>query len=343
MARLNFPWQDPAWHQLQTLTPRLPHAILFHGAQGIGKTVFAQNFAQALLCEQPDGTGHACGNCTSCIWFSQSNHPDYRCVRPEVLDGASAESDEEGNEKVKKGTTRQPSKEIRIDQIRALADFMNISTHRNGVRVVLLYPAEALNAAAANAILKTLEEPPPATVFLLVSSNPDRLLPTIRSRCRRFTLATPTVASAIEWLRQQGVADAEIWLAEQGGAPLAAQSAAASEDHQLLQDFLQQLTHPNDVTGALKIAEQLQKTPLIEPVAWLQRWLYDLLALKLAGRVRYYPRYQTQLQALAAQSNSVSLAQALSRLSGRNATARHPLSPKLFLEDMLLDYSTIFF
>ncbi|MEO7031327.1 MAG: DNA polymerase III subunit delta' C-terminal domain-containing protein, partial [Herbaspirillum sp.] len=109
-----------------------------------------------------------------------------------------------------------------------------------------------------------------------------------------------------------------------------------------LQDFLQQLTHPNDVAGALKIAEQLQKIPLIEPVAWLQRWLYDLLALKLAGRVRYYPRYQTQLQALAARSTSVSLVQATGRLNGRNATARHPLSPKLFLEDMLLDYSTIF-
>src|SRR5690606_27063109 len=113
----------------------------------------------------------------------------------------------------KKKAAKTPSKEIKIDQIRALADFMNISTHRQGMRVILLYPAEALNTAAANALLKTLEEPPPNTMFLLVSNSLDRLLPTILSRCRKFALTMPGKDEALQWLNEQGVADADAWLA----------------------------------------------------------------------------------------------------------------------------------
>jgi hypothetical protein len=103
-------------------------------------------------------------------------------------------------------STKAPSKEIKIEQIRALADFMNISTHRQGLRVVVLYPAEALNTPASNALLKTLEEPPPGTVFLLSSNSLDRLLPTILSRCRKFALPMPDEAQALAWLKEQGLA-----------------------------------------------------------------------------------------------------------------------------------------
>jgi len=159
-----YPWQQDAWRQLQQQRDRMPHAILLHGAHGIGKTVFAERLAQALLCDAPRTDGHACGQCGSCGWFAQYSHPDYRRVRPEILEPEGSETGSEGDAddgKKAAKTAKAPSKEIKIGQIRALADFMNISTHRRGKRVIVLYPAEALNEMAANALLKTLEEPAP--------------------------------------------------------------------------------------------------------------------------------------------------------------------------------------
>jgi len=342
MSRLPFPWQEAAWRRLQQLRERLPHAILFHGPTGIGKAAFAECFAQSLLCQSPDADGHACGDCDSCGWFSQYSHPDYRRVRPELLEDEGAPDGDEGGEEKKGGkASKAPSKDIKIDQVRALADFMNVSTHRQGMRVILLYPAEALNTAAANALLKTLEEPPPQTVFLLVSNSLDRLLPTILSRCRKFALAMPERGEALQWLSAQGVADAEVWLAEQGGAPLAAREMAEGGTREPIEEFLQALARPG-VDGALKAAERLQKVPVPSLVACLQRWLYDMHALKLAGTIRYYPRYRKELTALAERASISALLPVLQRLNERRAIADHPLSARLFIEDMLLDYSSVF-
>lgn len=345
MTAMLYPWQTQAWLQLQQLRERLPHAILFHGPQGIGKTGFAERFAQSLLCESPAADGQPCGQCSSCGWFMQYNHPDYRRVRPEALeDGDAAEGDEAGEPADGKKTakaTKTPSKEIKIDQVRALADFMNVSTHRQGMRVILMYPAEALNTAAANALLKTLEEPPPNTMFLLVSNSLERLLPTILSRCRKFALSMPLQEEALAWLQQQGVDDADIWLAEQGGAPLAAQAIAQSEVRETLDEFLRALAKPG-VENALKTAEKLQKSAVVDLVAWLQRWLYDVFSLKLSGRIRYYPRYRKELAALAQRAQVSDLLEALRAVKDRRAVAEHPLSARLFIEDMLLDYASLF-
>jgi DNA polymerase-3 subunit delta' len=338
-----YPWQRDAWTQLQQLRERLPHAILFHGAAGIGKTVFAERFAQSLLCQSLTGDGHPCGQCASCGWFDQYAHPDFRRVRPEVLDEEGAVEGEEGAEDSKKTTkaSKAPSKDIKIDQIRALADFMNISTHRQGMRVVVLYPAEALNTASANALLKTLEEPPPSTVFLLVSNSLDRLLPTILSRCRKFALHMPQQDEALGWLAEQGVENPSDWLAEQGGAPLAALEQAESDSQEIMDELLRHLAKPT-VDGALKTADKLQKTAVVDLVSWLQRWQYDLFSHKLSGIIRYYPRYGAQLAELAARIEVDALLKALKNTNERRAIAEHPLSAKLFIEDMLLDYASLF-
>jgi DNA polymerase-3 subunit delta' len=337
-----YPWQAAAWQQLQQLRERLPHAILFHGPTGIGKTAFVERFAQSLLCQARTVEGQACGQCDPCGWFSQYNHPDYRRVRPEALEEDGADGSEDGaDDKKTAKAAKAPSKEIKIDQIRALADFMNISTHRQGMRVVLLYPAEALNTAAANALLKTLEEPPPHTMFLLVSNSLDRLLPTILSRCRKFALSMPSQDEALAWLAQEGVADADAWLAEQGGAPLAARDMAASGARETMDELLRVLARPG-VDDALKVAERLQKAPVTELVACLQRWLHDVYFVKLSGRIRYYPRYGKELAALAMQADTSDMLGAIRRLNERRAIAEHPLSARLFIEDMLLDYSAVF-
>ena len=337
-----FPWLQDSWLQLQQLRARLPHALLFYGPEGIGKTDFVESFAQSLLCEAVQVDGHACGSCASCGWFVQYNHPDYRRVRPEALDGEAAGEDGEAVEEKKSAKAgKMPSKEIKIDQIRALADFMNVSTHRSGMRVVLLHPAEALNTAAANALLKTLEEPPPQTVFLLVCNRLDRLLPTTLSRCRKFALALPSHEAGLAWLQQQQVKDADVWLSEQGGAPLAALQAAQGEGRESMDELLRCLSQPG-IELALKTAERLQKLPLAELVGWQQRWLYDLLALKSGAALRYYPRYARELSALLARVDAVTLASALKAANGRRAIADHPLSARLFIEEMLLDYHQLF-
>jgi DNA polymerase-3 subunit delta' len=334
-----YPWQEDAWTRLQAMRVRLPHAILFHGPAGIGKADFIEAFAQALLCENVRPDGHACDACASCGWFVQGNHPDYRRVRPEAMeDEAPAAEGDEAPADEKKTKSKTASKDIKIEQVRALADFMNISTHRQGLRVVVLYPAEALNMPASNALLKTLEEPPPGTVFLLASNGLDRLLPTILSRCRKFALPMPDHAQALAWLEAQGVTDADGWLREQGGAPLAALAQAETGSREELDGLLQVLAQPS-VDAALRSADKLSKAPLASLVAWQQRWLYDVFSYKLSGVIRYYPRYQRELAALAGRVHAADLMQAIKSTNERRAVADHPLSPKLFVEDMLLDYT----
>ncbi len=344
MSTALYPWQQAAWQQLQDMRARLPHALLLHGSAGIGKARFAEYFARSLLCETPVANGHPCGSCVSCGWFEQYSHPDFRRVRPEALDEdeASTGDGEEADEPKKTAkSAKAPSKDIRIEQVRALSDFMNISTHRQGLRVIVLYPAEALNSASANALLKTLEEPPPGTVILMVTHSLDRLLPTILSRCRKLALSLPSHDEALAWLVAQGVPDGDMWLAEQGGAPLAALEQSQSGSREAINEFLAHLARPG-VEAALKTAERLAKSPPAELVSWLQRWLHDLTLQQLAGRSRYYPRYHKELAALAQRVSTSDLLQALKAANERRAIAEHPLSPKLFIEDMLLDYAALF-
>lgn len=340
MDKNPYPWQQSAWCQL-TARQDFPHALLLHGPQGVGKVRFAEHLAQSLLCESPLPDRQPCESCAACGWFVQYNHPDYRRVRPENLEqeSASAEGDEGGKKSA--SASKSPSREIKIDQVRALSDFMNISTHRQGRRIVLLHPAEALNAAAANALLKTLEEPAAGTVFILVTHNMDRLMPTIVSRCQKFPLPLPDAAAAMAWLQAQGVSQAQEWLAEQGGAPLAALDFSRAEASAGRDSLLAYLSRPG-VSAALESAEKLQKTAPTDVTLWLQRWLYDLLSVKLSGRIRYFPAHQKNLTALAAQVALPGLLQSLKTTQERRAIASHPLSPRLFMEDMLLDYAALF-
>ncbi len=347
MAELNnplFPWQTTAWAQLQSMRQRMPHAILLHGSEGIGKTIFAEHMAKSLLCETPGEGGHACGRCSSCGWFGQYSHPDYRRVRPELLDeedAANSEGEAGESEKKTGKASKAPSKEIVIGQIRALADFMNISTHRHGKRVIVLYPAEAVNTTAANALLKSLEEPNANTVFILVTNSLDRLLPTILSRCHKFPLGMPSTELSLNWLNSQKVSDGHAWLAQQGGAPLSALQMALSENRGELEAFLRELTKPG-IDSSLRIAEKMQKLDVATTVSWLQRWLYDIFSYKQSGIIRYYPRYQKELALLSGRVDNAALMAAIKNTGERQAIASHPLSAKLFIEDMLLEYSVLF-
>ncbi|MEN6081396.1 DNA polymerase III subunit delta' [Chromobacterium piscinae] len=326
-----YPWQGDDWARLSAERERMPGAWLFTGGAGIGKLAFAEHLSLSLLCESPAASHQPCGQCQGCRWFASGTHPDFRRLSP------FADEEEEGKEA--KTTRKLP--QIKIEAVREVIDFAHLTAHRAGRRVILVEPAENLNLAAANALLKILEEPPEAVLFLLVSHAPQRLLPTIRSRCRQFALTRPSEPAALAWLKEQGIAGAEAELAHNGGAPLFDHDPDLAA---LRAQFVRGLGQPS-FAGMLQLAELIDKNKplsLAQPLAWLQKWLHDLAALCLAGRVRYYPDQERALAALAPRCDVVLLMACQQALTALAPFSQHTLNIRLQLEAVLMDYLKIF-
>lgn len=322
-----YPWQAGDWSRLQALRQRLPHGLLFKGATGIGKFELAMTFSKSLLCQQPDELHFACGKCPSCHWFEQGSHPDFRLLQSELesLDGEETTSG------------KKPSKQISVEQVRGLADFVGMSAHQGGRRVVIIHPAETMNTNAANALLKSLEEPPQGLLFILVSHKPQQLLATILSRCLAFSLPAPDTESAIKWLVKQGVKAPAKALASAGFSPL----LAVQLDEQLGSEEHAKLLHALRQPGALDVfvlAETLQKVEQVLVVQWLQQWSYDLSAMKLAGTLRYHLGDEALIKKLVEPIAPLNLARLQKVLVTAKREAQHTLNPKLFFESLLLAY-----
>jgi DNA polymerase III subunit delta' len=320
------PWHEQELKRVLRARTRLPHALLIHGRQGIGKLAFVLSLARSLLCESPRAD-MACTNCPACGWFESSNHPDFRLIEPASETERGAE--EEG---ATKGSAR-----ILIEQIRELADFVNVSSHRGGLKVVIIQPAEALNANAANALLKNLEEPPPGTVFLLVAHRPHFLLPTIRSRCQQIALAAPEPAAAIAWLHAQGTRDPALALAQTGNAPLLAQQLTEREYWQQRDSFLAHIAVPG--FDALAAAEEICDFAVRDVVGWLQKWTFDLIFQKFLGKVRYNPDRAAAISTLAARIDPLRVLRFHREVLRLQRVIDHPLNPRLLIEQLLLDYA----
>lgn len=327
-----YPWQESVWRQFAQMRARLPHALLLQGRAGIGKLDFAMAYAQSLLCDKPQPEGIACGTCQSCNWFAQSNHPDFRLLEPE--DGAGSDDESATPARGAKKT------QISVDQVRELADFLTLSSHRAGLRIVLLQPAEALNPSSANALLKMLEEPPPDVLFLLVTHQPQRLLATIRSRCSKLDMPMPTCSQAELWLQEQGLKSAADRLAYCGGAPLMAK-AMAVEGAARQQDFYARLEQGGG-TDPFAAAALCAKDGLVQTVEVLQKWIYDLISLHLAGAARYHPQRAASLQALSKQVDLPQLLDFQRLLNESRRTAQHPLNVELQAESLMIQYSRLF-
>jgi DNA polymerase-3 subunit delta' len=329
-----YPWQNESWLALQGLRARLPHALLLKGAQGIGKLDLALNFAQSILCEKPKEDGTACQECSSCHWFEQDSHPDFRLIQPDALTAA-----EDGEEKA---GTKKPSREISVAQIRDLSSFANLSAHCGGYRIVLIHPTEAMNNNAANSLLKTLEEPTDKLLFLLVTHKPQQLLPTILSRCLSFTVHTPTREVGATWLAQQGVKNSEQALAQTGFAPLQALDWAESGEGAEERSILLAAVRQPAKLDALALADSLQRSAPVHVVHCLQQWCHDLTSAKLTGSVRYFPDQSVEIIKLADAVTSPALLHFQKELLEARRAAFHPLNPKLLLESLLLSYRQMF-
>jgi DNA polymerase-3 subunit delta' len=263
--------------------------------------------------------------------MGQGSHPDFRRLEPESL--AEAGEAEPGTEKKEKASAQIP-----VEQVRGLADFINVSSHRGGAKVVLVHPAEALSASAANALLKGLEEPPPRTYFLLVAHRWHQLLPTIRSRCQHIALPPPPAGVARDWLGLQGVRNADLALAQAGGAPLLAKKF---DDEYWLQreQFLKSLS--GSEFNALGLAERLRDLAPALVTGWLQKWLFDLVLYKMTGTVRYNPDLSAAIAEIVGRVELIEAVRLQRHVVRLQRIVAHPLNTRLFFEQLMLMYAAL--
>lgn len=259
----HYPWQQALWQQLAR-RQRHAHAYLLHGPAGIGKRALAERLVALLLCASPRD-GDSCGRCKACLLLHAGTHPDFFDLQPE-----------------------EPDKPIKVDQVRELADFVAQTAQLGGRKLVILEPAEAMNLNAANALLKSLEEPAGDTVLLLLSHQPSRLLPTIRSRCLQQACPQPSPATALAWLAAQlpelEPALQRRLLALAAGSPLRAlqlQRDGVLEQRALVEEGVRKLFKQQ--AGPSELAEGWKQIPLVLLLDWFCDWLLQVLRCQLAG------------------------------------------------------------
>lgn len=317
-----YPWQADIFADLQQRRAqgRLAHALLISGPAGIGKHQLANVFSQSLLCAEPVADGIACGQCHACSLYAAGNHPDLFRLSPE-----------------------DDSKVIKIDQIRALIEKMSLRSHYGRYKVVILNPADAMNIAAANALLKTLEEPPADTVLFLVTARPSFLPATIRSRCQSLRLALPPAEIAQAWLAAQldKPRDAAVLLGLAGGAPLAAWNSTAEQTRRkdLLQGWQQLAVGKAD---PVKLAAEWVKPDLHLPISWVYSWVADMIRLRSGSADRLTNEdAKATLQKLAQELDLTRLYGLLDRVLETIRLANSQVNSQTLMEGILLYWSNI--
>lgn len=268
--------------QLQALLAQRGHAWLLQGPSGLGQFELAEALVHAWLCDQPTPQG-ACGQCASCHAIDVRTHPDLAVLMPEtdmIAQGWPLPPKAQADIDDKK---RKPSKEIRVDAMREAIEFAQRTSGRGRGKAVLVYPAERMNAVTANALLKTLEEPPGDVRFVLASDAAHLLLPTIRSRCLGHTMAWPAADEVLPWLATQGLAGEEgaALLRAGGGRPAQALALAQGKDSARRWAMLPRALARGE-------AGALADLPLPESVSRLQKLCHDLLALQLGAAPRFF-------------------------------------------------------
>lgn len=260
-----FPWQSEQWQRVnqQQSQGQLPHALLLAGPPNIGKRNFARAFGYALLC-QSTREGLACGECKGCELLKAQTHPDFLWLAPE-----------------------ETGKAVKIDQVRQLVETMAQTAQQGGIKVVIVEPAEAMNRNAANALLKTLEEPTGKALLILISDAPGRLLPTIRSRCQRLEFPVPPLLQTRAWLALRGVDEAklEAVLTEADGRPLLASELLDGEGFASRQELSAEMAAVLlRQASAVQIADRWQQREWLDLLNGLHARITQALRLQL-GKV----------------------------------------------------------
>lgn len=311
------PWQQAQWQQLQQARShrRIPHALLFSGPEMTGKRRFAEAFAASLLCQSPAPQQRACGQCDACRLMRAGTHSDLGFLEPE-----------------------EPGKALKIDAVREFIQSESLSSQRGGYKVRIIDPADAMNRAAANALLKTLEEPTPNSLMLLISSQPGRLPATIRSRCQSLNFPLPDRHQALSWLTEQSDNDWPTLLAIAAGAPLKAQTfALQGVMQQRLAMTGQMLDLLEGRADPIALAEQWCKGNTEQQLGWLGSLLMDLARLQLvpSGIELFNPDLQERLVALAQRRSQRQWQIAIEQLIGTGKSITYQLNLQLQWEQLL--------
>jgi len=316
----------PPWiaAQLQTLLAQRGHAWLLAGPSGLGQLDLALALARAWLCEQPHRQG-ACGQCPSCHAIDVWTHADLAVLMPETTLlslgwplGEKAQDDIDSKK-------RKPSKEIRVDAMRETVEFAQRTSARGRGKVVLVFPAERMNQIAANALLKTLEEPAGDMKFVLATDAANLLLPTIRSRCLGHSMVWPEQTQALNWLSTQGLTPA------QAAVSLRAAGGRVQDAPQFAQlgDSWKQL--PRAVQrGELSGFKDWTAAQLVDA---LHKLCHDLLVLKAQAAPRFFDR--AELLPLTQGNSWHDLSRWASSLSDARRTVEHPFNAGLMQEALL--------
>lgn len=316
------PWQAPVIERALALRQagQLPHAVMIDLADRGDASVLIHYLARVLLCHSPR-ENTPCGTCETCRLLRAGTCGDFGLVTLEI------------DEKTKK-----PSKNIKIDQIRDLIYQLNLTRQHGAMKIAAIYPAERMNTASANALLKTLEEPAAGVLLLLVTHNRGRIPVTVRSRCQQWSVPLPDRALADAWLEAQGIGReaAETYLDYARGDPLLAANLAHRGYAELVQEFKRDFAQ--FMRGELAVAELASK--LNQSDADLVRRLIDMILRA----------YSFQTSGVSADGDSQQTvdrarAQALQRLYGlagsQLATDENNLDFQLQLEDVLISIKQI--
>jgi DNA polymerase-3 subunit delta' len=324
---VHLPWLDEIWSRLQASreADRLAHGLLITGPRGVGKRHLVERFARSLLCRERLENDNACGRCTDCHLVAAGSHPDLIRVGPDP----EAKSDE-----------------IPIGAIRAFAERESLTPSRADWKVALIDPADRLNPAAANALLKTLEEPAGRTILCLIGERIGQLPATIRSRCQQIKAPIPSESDALAWLKEQTAkGDQSLRLRLAHGAPL---RALSEFDDDLLEQRRQRLA------GWLAVAAGT-RDPVSEAATWnslgahqildwLAGWLCDLLRLIVADTPARLdnPDRRTDFANLARRLDPAAGHRFLQRvLAGRAYTADTNVNQLLLLESLAIEWSRL--
>jgi DNA polymerase-3 subunit delta' len=324
------PWLAGPAHAIATR--QRGHALLLQGHPGGGVFELALRVANTWLCET-QGADAPCGRCTACHLLSTNSHPDFRALLPELtqvelgwsVGGNDAPDAGDGDGKARK----KPSREIKIEAVREAIAWTQKSSSRGRAKVLLLFPADAMNLVASNAMLKTLEEPPKGVRLLLVAEDAERLLPTLRSRCQRILFAGPSPEQALAWLEGQGAANAPVLLAAAGGHPLSARRLASDGF-----DAAAWVALPRSVADGRWVPPAGASVPRLREV--LQKLCHDAMAVAAGSAPRYFPA--SSLPPAASWPRLADWSQSLARLARHD---EHPFNAPLITDSLLAEAKAV--
>ena len=310
--------------QAQQLLAQRGHAWLLHGPSGLGQYALALELARAWLCEHPGEAG-ACGACGSCHAIEVRTHADLCVLMPETtLIGLGWPLTEKAQSEID-DKKRKASKEIRVDAMREAVEFSQRTSARGHGKVVLVFPAEQMNTITANALLKTLEEPPGDVKFVLASESAHQLLPTIRSRCLGHSMLWPSAQASQTWLQSQGLEaeQAKRLLMAMGGRPDDALDYAASGRESNAWSLLPKAASQGD-------AGYFKDWTLPQTIDALHKLCHDLMASHTGAAPRFF-----SVADLPGGAQFSALSEWSRALSRSMRTMDHPFNAGLMLESLV--------